>query len=186
MPRSGTSSRLSWEWIAALLAVAGLNVATCAPEWMAALPGLSRTYTDPRVTLASTAVSIVAPGGAASGMATSFAMLKTCGFEGRPVGLAVAVTSIWNQLVILGVPVVAVAGLVAEGDRNRTVELVGPLAQGTGDVERRGLRPLSRRDDRARPRALVVPHGRHPSPITCPSFCCSWSRFARSGCRVRR
>src|SRR4029077_5000698 len=98
------------------------NIATCAPEWMAALPGLSYMHGS-RVTLASTAVSIVAPGGAAVGMATSFGMLKAWGFEGRPVGLAVAVTSIWNQLVILGVPIVAVALLVAEGDRNRPCDL---------------------------------------------------------------
>lgn len=114
---------LSWQWIVALVAASGLNVATCAPEWMAALPGLSYLQGS-RVTLASTAISSVAPGGAPAGMATSFAMLKTWGFEGRPVGLAVAVTSIWNQLVILGVPILAVAALAAEGDRNRTVELV--------------------------------------------------------------
>jgi uncharacterized protein (TIRG00374 family) len=94
---------------------------------MAALPGL-RYWEGTRVTLASTAVSIVAPGGAPAGMATSFGMLKLWGFEGRPVGLAVAVTSIWNQLMILGVPIVAVALLVAEGDSNRTVELVAFIA----------------------------------------------------------
>jgi uncharacterized membrane protein YbhN (UPF0104 family) len=120
---------LSWEWLVALVVAAGLNVATCAPEWMAALPGLSYLQGS-RVTLASTAVSIVAPGGAPAGMATSFGMLKVWGFEGRPVGLAVAVTSIWNQLVILGVPILAVAGLVAEGDRNRTVELVALISLG--------------------------------------------------------
>jgi uncharacterized membrane protein YbhN (UPF0104 family) len=123
----GVVKGLSWEWIVALLAAAALNLATCAPEWMAALPGLGY-WEGSRVTLASTAVSIVAPGGAPAGMATSFGMLKIWGFEGRPVGLAVAVTSIWNQLVILGIPIVAVALLVAEGDRNRTVELVALIA----------------------------------------------------------
>ena len=49
-------------------------------------------------------------------MAASFGMLKSWGYEGRPVGLAVTVTSIWNQLMILGVPIVAVAMLVAQGD----------------------------------------------------------------------
>ena len=43
-------------------------------------------------------------------MATSFAMLKAWGFSGRPVGLAVVVTSVWNQLVILGIPIIALAG----------------------------------------------------------------------------
>jgi uncharacterized protein (TIRG00374 family) len=118
---------LSWAWIAVLLLASSLDIATYAPPWVAALPGLSYLHAT-RVTLASTALSMVAPGGAAVGVATSFAMLKGWGFRGRPVGLAVAVTSAWNQLVILGVPILAVAALVAEGGRNRTVELVAVIA----------------------------------------------------------
>src|SRR5262245_63490215 len=90
---------------------------------MAALPGLSY-FQASRVTTASTALSAVAPGGAAVGMATSFAMLRAWGFSGRPVGLAVVVTGIWNQFVILGFPILAVAALAAEGGRNHTLELV--------------------------------------------------------------
>jgi hypothetical protein len=118
---------LSWEWIVARLIASGLDIATYAPPWVASLPGLSYLHAT-RVTLASTALSMVAPGGAAVGVATSFAMLRAWGFHGRPVGLAVAVTSIWNQLVILGVPIIAVAALVAEGGRNRTVELVALIS----------------------------------------------------------
>ena len=66
---------LSWEWIAALLLAVLLNTATYGPPWMAALPGLRYLHAT-RVTLASTAMSTVAPGGAAVGMATSFAMLR--------------------------------------------------------------------------------------------------------------
>jgi uncharacterized membrane protein YbhN (UPF0104 family) len=120
---------LSWGWIAGLVVAAAINVATFGPPWMAALPGLSYLHSS-RITLASTAVSVVAPGGGAAGMAASFGMLKSWGFEGRPVGLAVTVTSIWNQLVILGVPIVAVAALVAEGDRNRTIEWVALISLG--------------------------------------------------------
>jgi uncharacterized protein (TIRG00374 family) len=94
---------------------------------MAALPGLSYLHSS-RLTLASTAVSVLAPGGGAAGMAASFGMLKSWGYEGRPVGLAVTVTSIWNQLMILGVPIVAVAALVAQGDRNRTLEWVALIS----------------------------------------------------------
>jgi uncharacterized protein (TIRG00374 family) len=118
---------LSWEWIVALLVASSLDVATYAPPWVATLPGLSYMRAT-RATLASTALSMVAPGGAAVGVATSFAMLRAWGFRGRPVGLAVAVISVWNQLMILGVPIVAVAALVAQGDRNRTVELVAVIA----------------------------------------------------------
>jgi putative heme transporter len=114
---------LSWEWIVALVLATLLNLATYGPPLMAALPGLSY-FQSTRVTLASSALSSVAPGGAAVGMATSFAMLKVWGYEGRRVGLAVVVQSVWNQFVILGFPILAVAGLAAEGGRNRTLELV--------------------------------------------------------------
>ena len=125
----GVVKGLSWAWIAALLVASTLDIATYAPPWVASLPGLSYLHAT-RVTLASTALSLVAPGGAAVGVATSFAMLKAWGFRGRPVGLAVAVISVWNQLMILGVPILAVAALVAQGDRNRTVELVAAIALG--------------------------------------------------------
>ena len=61
------------------------------------------------LTLASTASTYVAPGGAAVGMAASFAMLRAWGFRGRPVTIAVAVTGIWNQFAMLGFPIVALA-----------------------------------------------------------------------------
>lgn len=118
---------LSWAWLLGLAAAAAINLATFGPPWMAALPGLSYLHSS-RVTLASTAISVVAPGGAPAGMAASFGMLKSWGFEGRPVGLAVTVTSIWNQLMILGVPIVAVAALVVQGDHNRTLEWVAVIS----------------------------------------------------------
>jgi uncharacterized membrane protein YbhN (UPF0104 family) len=38
------------------------------------------------------------------------------------------VTGVWNQLVILGVPIIAVAGVVAQGGRNRALELVAVIS----------------------------------------------------------
>ena len=114
---------LSWQWLVALALATILNLATYAPPLVAALPGLRYLHAA-RVTLASTALSMVAPGGAAVGMATSFAMLRAWGFSGRPVGLAVVVTGVWNQFVILGFPIIAVAGVVAEGGSNHTLEIV--------------------------------------------------------------
>ena len=55
---------LSWEWIAALVAVTLLNLATFAPPWQAALPGL-RYRAAFVLTQVSTALSLVVPGGAA-------------------------------------------------------------------------------------------------------------------------
>ncbi len=119
--------QISWQWIVALVCSVLLNTATYGPPWMAALPGLSY-WNATRMSLASTAMSAVAPGGAAVGMASSFAMLKAWGFRGRPVGLAVVVTGVWNQLVILGFPIIALAGVAAEGGSNRTLELVAVIA----------------------------------------------------------
>jgi uncharacterized membrane protein YbhN (UPF0104 family) len=114
---------LSWEWIVALAVAVLLNLATYGPPLEAALPGISY-FQATRVALASSALSSVAPGGAAVGMATSFAMLRVWGFEGPRVGLAVIVQGVWNQFVILGFPILAAAGLAAEGGSNRTLELV--------------------------------------------------------------
>ena len=115
-------SKLSWQWLVVLGLATLLNIATYGPPLMAALPGLSYFHAL-RVTLASTALSMVAPGGAAVGTATTVAMLRARGFSGRPVGLAVVVMSVWNQSVILGFPILAVAGIAAEGARNRTLEI---------------------------------------------------------------
>ena len=144
--------QISWPWIVALVLSVLLNTATYGPPWMAALPGLSYWHAT-RMSLASTAMSAVAPGGAAVGMASSFAMLKAWGFRGRPVGLAVVVTGVWNQLVILGFPIIALAAVAAEGGSNRTLELVAVIALRRVHRDRRRLRgrPLQRAP-RAAPR----------------------------------
>src|SRR5262249_27978750 len=59
---------ISWQWLVVLALATLLNLATYAPPLMAALPGLSY-FQASRVTTASTALSAVAPGGAAVGMA---------------------------------------------------------------------------------------------------------------------
>jgi putative heme transporter len=121
---------LDWQdW--AVLAIAVLfNLATFPPPWMAALPGLG--YREAMaMTQASTALSIVSPAGAAVGMAASYSMLRSWRFEAGAVGLAVAVTGIWNQLANLAFPVVALALLTAEGQDHpalRTAALIGVIA----------------------------------------------------------
>jgi uncharacterized protein (TIRG00374 family) len=114
---------LSWEWIVALIAVTIVNLLSSALPWMAALPGLG-FLNALRVTSASSALSLVAPGGTAVAMATQFGMLRSWGIEGRPVGLAVALTNIWGQLVTYGFPILGVAALTAEGGRNTTLDWV--------------------------------------------------------------
>ena len=118
---------LTWQQLAVLVLATLANLATYAPPWMAALPGLG--YRQGSVlTLASTSSTYVAPGGAAVGMATSYAMLRAWGFSGRPVTIAVAVTGIWNQFAMLGFPIVALAALTVQHEQNgllQTVALIG-------------------------------------------------------------
>ena len=156
-------SDLSWEWVVSLLAATVLNVATFAPPWMAALPGLGFRRAL-ALTQASTALSIVLPGGAAVGMAGSYGMLRSWSFAPRPVATAVTLTGVWNQLANLAFPAVALVLLLAGGGSHpllTTAALAGfaafvavitgltlalvsdTLARGIGDVMARTVsRPL--------------------------------------------
>jgi uncharacterized protein (TIRG00374 family) len=118
---------LSLLQIAALVAATVLNLVTFAPPWMIALPGLGfrRAFV---LTQASTASTYIAPGGAAVGVGLAYAILRGWGFGGASVGLATALTGIWNQLVLLGFPAVALALLTLQQEQNallQTVALIG-------------------------------------------------------------
>lgn len=105
---------LSWQWLVALAVAVMLNVVTFAPPWQVALPGL-RFIPALTMTQASTALSIVAPGGVAVGMAGQVGILRGWGFDGGAVARAVTLASLWNQFANLFYPVVAVFGLVLAG-----------------------------------------------------------------------
>lgn len=118
---------LTWrEWVLLVAAVL-LNLATFPPPWMAALPGLG--FRQALVmTQASTALSIVSPAGAAVGMAASYSMLRSWKFSSAAVGLAVAIAGIWNQLMNLAFPVIALALLTAVDEKHpalQTAALIG-------------------------------------------------------------
>jgi uncharacterized membrane protein YbhN (UPF0104 family) len=121
-----TLSGLTWPWIAALVAATLVNIMTFAPPWMVLLPrlGLMRAVS---LTQASTAFSSIIPGGAPVGMAASFTMLRSWGFEGRPVGLAVSLTGVWNQLSVFAFPVIAAAFLATEGGGSRSLAVLAAV-----------------------------------------------------------
>ncbi len=118
---------LGWQDWVVLGGAVLLNLATFPPPWMAALPGLG--YREGMaMTQASTALSIVSPAGAAVGMAASYSMLRSWRFGAAPVGLAVAITGVWNQFANLTFPVVALALLTAADEAHpalRTAALIG-------------------------------------------------------------
>jgi putative heme transporter len=118
---------LSWKDWLVLGAAVVLNLVTFAPPWMAALPGLGFREAM-AMTQASTALSIVSPAGAAVGMAASYSMLRSWRFGAGAVGLAVAIAGLWNQLMNLAFPVVALALLTGQNEGHpalRTAALIG-------------------------------------------------------------
>ena len=118
---------LSWEWVAVLLgAVVICNLATFAPPWMAALPGLGY-WSAETVTQASTASTYLAPGGPAVGIGISAAMLLAWGFHAEEVALAVTLTGIWNQLAILGFPTLALVLLTLTGGDSTALQTIATI-----------------------------------------------------------
>ncbi len=106
---------LSWEWILALLAATVVNILTFAPPWLVVLPGL-RFWPALMMTQASTALSIVVPGGAAVGIAGSYGMLRGLGFPSRSVTRAVTLVSLWNQFANLAYPIIGLFLLTMTGE----------------------------------------------------------------------
>src|SRR6476469_4339211 len=111
---------LSWPWLCALLAATVLNLVTFAPPWMIALPGLS-FIPAMKLTQASAALSIVVPGGAAAGLAGAYGILRSWGFATRDIARALTLTGLWNQLLNLCFPVVAVFLLTISGESTATL-----------------------------------------------------------------
>jgi uncharacterized membrane protein YbhN (UPF0104 family) len=112
--------------LVALAVVTALNLATFAPPLMAALPGIGFRHAFV-ATQASTASTYVAPGGAAVGIAFMFLLLRRTGFRGQAVALAVALTGLWNQLVLLGFPALALGLLTLTGGHNPLLKTVGVI-----------------------------------------------------------
>ena len=102
-------SGLSTRDMAALVLVSLLNLATFAPPWMAAFPGLSFLHALV-LSMASTAASSVLPGGDAVGIGLSYAMLRRWGFGVEQVAVGTAATTVWNAFANV---IFAVAGVVA-------------------------------------------------------------------------
>ena len=109
-------------WPEALLvgAVAVVNLGSYAPLWAAAVPGLGwgRALIADQ---ASTAVSNTVPVGFAFGVGTTAAMYHSFGFSPAVITRAVAVTGLWNNLVKLAMPTVALGGLALTGDATTAV-----------------------------------------------------------------
>jgi uncharacterized membrane protein YbhN (UPF0104 family) len=74
-----------------------------------------------KLTQASSALSIVVPGGAAAGLAGAYGILRRWGFATRDIARALTLTGLWNQLLNLCFPVVAVFLLTISGENTATL-----------------------------------------------------------------
>jgi uncharacterized protein (TIRG00374 family) len=96
------------------------------------MPGLSFLRAM-ELTQASTALSIVAPAGAAVGAAGAYGILRRWRFPSRDIARAVTLTSLWNQFLNLSFPIVAVFLLTISGSQTAvlaTVAFVGVAVLG--------------------------------------------------------
>jgi putative heme transporter len=115
---------------AGLAVVALINLATFAPPWMAALPGLSMTHALV-MSQASTAAAAVLPGGDAVGMGISYAMLRRWGFSIQRVAVATAATATWNAFANVVFAVAAAGFLAMSGESHpllTTAAVIGTAA----------------------------------------------------------
>jgi uncharacterized membrane protein YbhN (UPF0104 family) len=133
-----TVQDLTWTWVAVLIAATVLNVATYAPPWQVALPGLG-FFRALRMTQLSTALSIVIPAGLAAGMASSYQLLRRWGFSRRQVARGLTLVGLWNQLLNLAFPIVALFLLTASGAETTLVATAAFVGAGVLGVVVVGL-----------------------------------------------
>jgi putative heme transporter len=122
---------ISTPWIAALVGAAALDILTAALPWMALLPQLSFVGAL-GFTQASTALTLVLPGGAPLGMAISFGFLRRLGVGRGQSAFAVAVTGIWSQAMIFVYPLVGALLVFATGNLSPSTAAIAAVSAAAG------------------------------------------------------
>ena len=108
---------ISPKWLAVLAVAELANLSTYAPNWMTAIPGLGYRQSL-ELTMAGTAVANVAPLGGPVSMTMQYGMLREWGFERRAASRAMVLTGVWNNIINLSLPIVALVILTARGGKN--------------------------------------------------------------------
>ena len=165
----GELKDLNWPAMLGLAGATILNLATFAPPWQVVLPGL-RFRDALALSQVSTALSIVVPGGAAVGIAGSYAVLRRWGFRTREISRAVALFSVSNQFANLSYPVIAVFLLT------RVRRRVGA----SGDSGFRRRRDSCRRGCGSRARSGQRPDGDQIGDLTAKAVNRVRGRFGRA------
>jgi uncharacterized protein (TIRG00374 family) len=107
---------LTWLELATLVAIAGWNLCTYALVWMSVTPGLG-FWPAMVMTQSTTAVANTVPGaGPVIGIGMTYSMLGSWGYSRSRTTTAVLVSGVWNSFIKLGLPVLALALVVLQGD----------------------------------------------------------------------
>lgn len=106
---------LTWTESALVGLVAVANIVSYAPLWTAALPGL-RLRQALMSDMASTTISNTVPVGFAFGVGTTVAMYHSFGFPAGAITRAIGLAGVWNNLVKLAMPALALLGVLLVAD----------------------------------------------------------------------
>ena len=107
---------MTWMELGSLAVLACWNQITYALLEMSARPGLD-FWQATTITMTSTAVANTLPGGAALGVGLQSSMYSSYGFASSDIAISLMTTGIWNTLVKLLMPIVAVALVALSGGR---------------------------------------------------------------------
>jgi putative heme transporter len=124
---------VSAPWAAGLAAAVALDVLTTALPWRALLPELTWLGAV-GFTQASTALTLVLPGGAPLGMALSFGLLRRRRVAAGAAGFAVALTGIWSQVMILLYPLIGAVLVLGSGNLSTSSLVIAGASGGAGAV----------------------------------------------------
>ena len=122
---------ISAGWTAALALAALLDILTAALPWLVLLPQLS-FFNALGFTQASTALTLVLPGGAPLGMAISFGFLRRLRVSRGQAAFAVALTGIWSQTTIFVYPLVGALLVFASGDLSPSTAAIAAASAAAG------------------------------------------------------
>ena len=120
-------------WALGLAAAAALDVFTSGLPWRALLPQLSWLGAL-GFTQASTALTLVLPGGAPLGMALSFGLLRRLRVGAGAAGFAVALTGIWSQVMILLYPLAGAILVLGSGNLSTSSLTIAGASGAAGAV----------------------------------------------------
>jgi uncharacterized membrane protein YbhN (UPF0104 family)/membrane-associated phospholipid phosphatase len=107
---------MTWMEDAALLAIAAWNLATYGLLWMSVTPGLRFGRAMVMTQSASAVTNTVPTVGPAIGVGLTYSMLRSWGYSGSRISVAVLVSGVWNTFAKLGLPVLALALLALQGN----------------------------------------------------------------------